>query len=384
MRGPPLGSSSDSALALRASRHAPPARVSRAGDVSRGAGGGAEAGGAGRGRGALRPRGGTPAPERRRPERDAHRRAAGRGDGPRRPGPPPCDAGVSRAAPHRGRLAAQWLPTAAADLARKLENVTLELVTTRGRSGEIDFEVTGTGRRRRRGNHPGRWGRSPRHSTGPRPTSSTTADLRVRTRSSGIGWSCSPGRRRVPPRAAGWLARFAGAPGWPSGPTACRCSSPRSTRGWAWASCPVARRSSRPSWSGSRSCRSCHPGRSGSPSGARGLVPAGEAGGADPRADPRSGAPGAGNATDDRARCDGIFRRRSAWNDVTSCSPPARSPSPACRRPRPTPDPLPESLRVWWSSGAPASRSARNARRTACSSSPRATPPSPRARSLWR
>ena len=108
-----------------------------------------------------------------------------------------------------------------------------------------------------------------------RATSSTTADLRVRTRSSGIGWSCSPGRRRVPPRAAGWLARFAGAPGWPSGPTACRCSSPRSTRGWAWASCPVARRSSRPSWSGSRSCRSCHPGRSGSPSGARGSRPRG-------------------------------------------------------------------------------------------------------------
>ena len=41
-------------------------------------------------------------------------------------------------------FAAQWLPTAASDLARKLENVTLELVTTRGRSGEIDLEVTGT------------------------------------------------------------------------------------------------------------------------------------------------------------------------------------------------------------------------------------------------
>ena len=39
-------------------------------------------------------------------------------------------------------FAAQWLPTAAADLARKLESVTLELVTTRGRKGEIDLEVT--------------------------------------------------------------------------------------------------------------------------------------------------------------------------------------------------------------------------------------------------
>ncbi len=39
-------------------------------------------------------------------------------------------------------LAAQWLPAAAADLGRKLENVTLELVTTRGRSGELDLEVT--------------------------------------------------------------------------------------------------------------------------------------------------------------------------------------------------------------------------------------------------
>jgi DNA-binding transcriptional LysR family regulator len=41
-------------------------------------------------------------------------------------------------------FAAQWLPTAAADLTRKLENVSLELVTTRGRKGEIDLEVTGT------------------------------------------------------------------------------------------------------------------------------------------------------------------------------------------------------------------------------------------------
>jgi DNA-binding transcriptional LysR family regulator len=40
-------------------------------------------------------------------------------------------------------FAAQWLPTAAADLARKLENVTLELVTARSRKGEIDLEVTG-------------------------------------------------------------------------------------------------------------------------------------------------------------------------------------------------------------------------------------------------
>ena len=39
-------------------------------------------------------------------------------------------------------FAAQWLPTAAADLARKLESVTLELITTRGRKGEIDLEVT--------------------------------------------------------------------------------------------------------------------------------------------------------------------------------------------------------------------------------------------------
>jgi DNA-binding transcriptional LysR family regulator len=39
-------------------------------------------------------------------------------------------------------FAAQWLPTAAADLARKLENITLELVTGRGRTGEIDLEVT--------------------------------------------------------------------------------------------------------------------------------------------------------------------------------------------------------------------------------------------------
>ena len=40
-------------------------------------------------------------------------------------------------------FAAQFLPTAAADLARKLENITLELVTARGRKGEIDLEVTG-------------------------------------------------------------------------------------------------------------------------------------------------------------------------------------------------------------------------------------------------
>jgi len=40
-------------------------------------------------------------------------------------------------------FAAQWLPTAATDLARKLQNVTLELVTARGHKGEIDLEVTG-------------------------------------------------------------------------------------------------------------------------------------------------------------------------------------------------------------------------------------------------
>jgi len=39
-------------------------------------------------------------------------------------------------------FAAQWLPTAAAELARELESVTLELVTTRGRKGKIDLEVT--------------------------------------------------------------------------------------------------------------------------------------------------------------------------------------------------------------------------------------------------
>jgi len=39
-------------------------------------------------------------------------------------------------------LATQWLPAAAADVARKLEGVTLELVTTRGRGGECDLEVT--------------------------------------------------------------------------------------------------------------------------------------------------------------------------------------------------------------------------------------------------
>jgi DNA-binding transcriptional LysR family regulator len=38
-------------------------------------------------------------------------------------------------------FAAQWLPTAAADLARKLENVTLELVTGRTSQG-VDLEVT--------------------------------------------------------------------------------------------------------------------------------------------------------------------------------------------------------------------------------------------------
>lgn len=41
-------------------------------------------------------------------------------------------------------FAAQWLPTAAADLSRKLENVTLELITIRGRKGEVDLEVTAT------------------------------------------------------------------------------------------------------------------------------------------------------------------------------------------------------------------------------------------------
>jgi DNA-binding transcriptional LysR family regulator len=42
-------------------------------------------------------------------------------------------------------LAAQWLPTAAADLARKLGNVGLELVGARGRAAVVDLEVT-TGR----------------------------------------------------------------------------------------------------------------------------------------------------------------------------------------------------------------------------------------------
>jgi DNA-binding transcriptional LysR family regulator len=41
-------------------------------------------------------------------------------------------------------FAAQWLPTAAADLARRLENVTLEIVTTRGRGTDVDLEVTAT------------------------------------------------------------------------------------------------------------------------------------------------------------------------------------------------------------------------------------------------
>jgi DNA-binding transcriptional LysR family regulator len=40
-------------------------------------------------------------------------------------------------------LAAQWLPAAAADLGRKLGDVTLEIVTARGGSGELDLEVTG-------------------------------------------------------------------------------------------------------------------------------------------------------------------------------------------------------------------------------------------------
>jgi DNA-binding transcriptional LysR family regulator len=39
-------------------------------------------------------------------------------------------------------FATQWLPAAAADLLRKLEDVSLELVTTRGRGGELDLEVT--------------------------------------------------------------------------------------------------------------------------------------------------------------------------------------------------------------------------------------------------
>lgn len=41
-------------------------------------------------------------------------------------------------------FAAQWLPTAAADLARKLESITLELVTRPGRGKEIDLEVSAT------------------------------------------------------------------------------------------------------------------------------------------------------------------------------------------------------------------------------------------------
>src|SRR5262249_15461557 len=41
-------------------------------------------------------------------------------------------------------FAAEWLPTAAAELARKLESITLELVTTWSRKGEIDLEVTAT------------------------------------------------------------------------------------------------------------------------------------------------------------------------------------------------------------------------------------------------
>ena len=41
-------------------------------------------------------------------------------------------------------LAVQWLPAAAAELARKLGNVGLEMVTTRGRSRPVDLEVTAT------------------------------------------------------------------------------------------------------------------------------------------------------------------------------------------------------------------------------------------------
>jgi len=55
---------------------------------------------------------------------------------PRVPAGPPVRVSIEET------FAAQWLPTAAADLARKLENITLELVTARGRKGEIDLEVT--------------------------------------------------------------------------------------------------------------------------------------------------------------------------------------------------------------------------------------------------
>lgn len=51
-------------------------------------------------------------------------------------------------------LAAQWLPAAAADLGRKLEGVTLELVTSRGRSGELDLEVTSVRPAREKGEAP--------------------------------------------------------------------------------------------------------------------------------------------------------------------------------------------------------------------------------------
>jgi DNA-binding transcriptional LysR family regulator len=51
-------------------------------------------------------------------------------------------------------LAAQWLPAAAADLGRKFEDVTLELVTTRGRSGEFELEVTGVRPARAKGEAP--------------------------------------------------------------------------------------------------------------------------------------------------------------------------------------------------------------------------------------
>jgi DNA-binding transcriptional LysR family regulator len=171
-------------------------------------------------------------------------------------------------------FAAQWLPTAAADLARKLESVTLELVTTRGRKGEIDLEVTAT-RPAARGDSPRALGTIAEALYAPRPISSTTVDRPTWTGSSGIGWSCSPGRRRAPTQAAGCPVRPGTAPASRSGPTACRCSSPRCTPGWGLAFFLAARRSSRPSWSGSPSFRSCHHARSGSPSAAGGSRPRG-------------------------------------------------------------------------------------------------------------
>ena len=79
---------------------------------------------------------GSTAAHRCRAQRDPHRRANGRGDGPGRAGAPPhaARARPSDSASTRPSLR-QWLPTAAADLARKLENVTLELVTRKTEPG---------------------------------------------------------------------------------------------------------------------------------------------------------------------------------------------------------------------------------------------------------